>query len=256
MIGLAEKGYADIRITATDEGGHAAEPPAHTALGKLAAAIAAIESAPMKQRLIAPATRTFDALGRHMGLHKRIVLANMWLFKPLVLAVMAWDKQTNAMTRTTIAATMAEAGTAPNVLPQRASAVLNVRYLPGETAEGVKAHIERAAANAGVALEVEVLKDSPPVETRESSWAYGALLRCLPAIRAGIIPAPYLVTGATDSREYSHIADEIYRFYPFILNTAELDAMHATDERVRIDSLAGALRFNYHFIKEAVTRSE
>jgi len=62
---------------------------------------------------------------------------------------------------------------------------------------------------------------------------------------------PYLVTGATDSHEYTHITDEIYRFYPFVLSEDEINSMHATDERIRLKSLAGALRFNYQFIKKA-----
>ena len=254
MVGLAEKGYANFVLSVADDGGHAAEPPPLTALGNLARALAAIEAAPMKQRLVTPVTLTFDALGRHMGLPLRLALANLWLTKPLVLPVLAKDRQTNAMTRTTIAATMAEASPAANVLPQRAAATVNVRILPGETEEDVRAHIGRVAARAGITLEIEVAKYSPPVGMRTGEWAYEAILRFLPAIRESILPVPYLVTGATDSREYAEVADEIYRFYPFLLSGDELASMHATDERVRHESLAGALRFNYHFIKEAGLR--
>ena len=251
MIGLAEKGYTDFRVSVLDAGGHSAEPPRQTALGKLAVVLTAIEKSPMKQRLISPVTQTFDALGRHMGFAMRLVLANLWLFKPLAMRSLAANKQTNSMTRTTIAATMAEASPASNILPQRASATLNVRILPGETAGDVRNHIERIAAKTGVDVEVDLLRGSPAVNERASAWAYQAILRCLHAVREDIIPAPYLVTGATDSREYEPVAGEIYRFYPFILSAGELDAMHATDERVRRESIAGALRFNYHFIKEA-----
>ena len=254
MIGLAEKGYVDFRITVVDHGGHSAEPPPHTALGKLSKAITAIEAAPMKQRLITPVDLTFDALGRRMRLPMRLVLANLWLLKPLALPVLSKDRQTNAMTRTTIAATMAEASPASNVLPQRATANLNVRILPGQTAEEVEKHITTVAAKAGVRLEIKASRTSPAIEARKSAWAYDAILRCLPTIREGIIATPYLVTGATDSREYAGIADEIYRFYPFIINSKELSAMHATDERIRRESLAGALKFNYHFIKMAGDR--
>jgi carboxypeptidase PM20D1 len=251
MIGLAEKGYADFRVTVSDEGGHAAEPPPNTALGNLAKIVTAIEKNPMKQRLIPLVTLTFKALGRHMKKPMQMVLANLWLFKPLAMAAFAKDKQTNAMTRTTIAATMAEASPAPNVLPQRASVILNVRTLPGETAEDVRRHIERIAAKTGVPFTIELLKDSPAADMGSCSWVYKTIIRCLDAVCKDIIPVPYIVTGATDSRDYIPITDEIYRFYPFILNTQELNCMHAANERIRRKSLDGALNFLYQFIKKA-----
>jgi carboxypeptidase PM20D1 len=250
MIGLAEKGYADFLVSVVDAGGHAAEPPRNTALGKLAKALVMLEKMPMKQRLISPVTLSLTTLGHHVDPLKRIFLTNLRIFKPLVMRILAGDKQTNALTRTTIAATMAEASPAPNVLPQRAKATLNTRILPGETANDVETHIRRVADKAGIPLEIELLRYAPAVEERAHGWAYQVILRCLPTICKDIIPLPYLVTGATDSREYAHISDEIYRFYPFFLNSDELSAMHATNERIRRESLAGALRFNYQFIKE------
>ena len=254
MIGLAEKGYADFRVSVADEGGHSAEPPQHTALGSLAKVLAAIEAAPMKQKLVPPVTLTLEALGRHMKAPLRAVMANLWLSKPLVLYFLAKDLQTNAMSRNTIAATMAEASPAANVLPQRASAILNTRILPGSTADEIRAHILQVGARAGVSVEVEAIKASPPICMRPSSWTHEAIQRCLSVIREDILPVPYLVTGATDSREYASVAEELYRFYPFLLDSSELAAMHATNERVRHESLAGALRFNYNFIKEAGMR--
>jgi carboxypeptidase PM20D1 len=255
MIGLAEKGYADFRITVSDEGGHAAEPPPNTALGKLAKVLTAIEKKPMKQKLVPIAALTFDAFSRRMNLLMRVIFANMWFFKPLIMHVFSKDKQTNAMTRTTIAATMAEASPAPNVLPQRASAILNVRLLPGNTAEDVLKHLMRTTAKTSVQINIELIKESPAVEMSSRSWVYETILHCLPVIQQGIFAVPYLVTGATDSREYIHLTDEIYRFYPFILNMQELSCMHAANERIRQDSLAGALKFLYHFIKQAGNRT-
>ena len=254
MIGLAEKGYAEIHIAVSGEGGHAAEPPDHTALGNLALAISAVEANPLKQRLVEPVSLTLEALGRHMGFFMRFIIANKRFFKPLILAVLAKDKQTNAMTRTTIAATMAEASPAANVLPQQASALFNVRILPGETAQTAANHIRRVAAKAlanRASATVEIVKSAEPVEMRATGRAYGCILRFLPEILPDIVPVPYLVTGATDSHEYMRIADEIYRFYPFFISEEELNAMHATNERIRRESLAGALRFNYHFIRES-----
>ncbi|MCL2253254.1 MAG: M20/M25/M40 family metallo-hydrolase [Lachnospiraceae bacterium] len=254
MIGLAEKGYADIRVTVSGEGGHAAEPPAHTALGNLALLITAIEANPMKQRLIEPVISTLNTLAHHSSFLLRLASASKRLLKPFIFAYLARDRQTNAMTRTTIAVTMSEASPAANVLPQKASALFNVRILPGDSIEKVVNHFKKIAFKTfrnKTEVKIEVLKSAEPAELQKLGQAYELIRSFLPSIITGVIPVPYLVTGATDSHEYTHITDEIYRFYPFVLSEDEINSMHATDERIRLKSLAGALRFNYQFIKKA-----
>lgn len=48
IIGLAEKGYVTLRITAKGQGGHSSMPPAKTALGSLGLAVAALEKNQMR----------------------------------------------------------------------------------------------------------------------------------------------------------------------------------------------------------------
>ena len=47
FVGLAEKGYATIRITARAEGGHASMPPPHTAVGMASAVVGAARIEPV-----------------------------------------------------------------------------------------------------------------------------------------------------------------------------------------------------------------
>ncbi len=51
-IGVAEKGYLTLVLTAKAQGGHSSAPPNYTAIGALSKAIVAIEANPMKAGLI------------------------------------------------------------------------------------------------------------------------------------------------------------------------------------------------------------
>lgn len=65
-------------------------------------------------------------------------------------AIVSADRAYNAMLRTTCVATLLTAGHAINALPQRATASVNCRLIPGETAEDVQAALERTVAGLGL----------------------------------------------------------------------------------------------------------
>ena len=51
LIGLAEKGLVNLKLTANGQGGHSARPPRHTSVGKLGKALHRLETNPMPARL-------------------------------------------------------------------------------------------------------------------------------------------------------------------------------------------------------------
>ena len=54
------------------------------------------------------------------------------------------------------------------------------------------------------------------------------------------IPAPYVQTGATDSRHFTRICDRVYRFAPFRMTKAQRQALHSYDEHLDVAAyLAG-----------------
>ncbi len=71
----------------------------------------------------------FDTLAPEMSGFNRVVLSNLWLFKPLLLREFAKTGPTEAMMRTTTALTIFNAGDKDNVLPGNASAT---RQLPAD----------------------------------------------------------------------------------------------------------------------------
>jgi carboxypeptidase PM20D1 len=77
-------------------------------VGIVAAAVAAIESRPMPAALDGPAALLFDRLGPEMPFWSRLPLANRWLLGRLIVAELEKKSTTNAILRTTTAATIFE----------------------------------------------------------------------------------------------------------------------------------------------------
>ncbi|VAW00025.1 hypothetical protein MNBD_ALPHA06-365, partial [hydrothermal vent metagenome] len=128
-IGVAEKGYLTLILTARAKGGHSSTPPKITALGELSRAIAAVEAHPFEQKLdkVTRAMLRVTASADEIGFFKRLVVSNLWLFGGVVEAQMKQSNSGAAMLGTTIAPTIVHAGTKENALPREAQAYINFR---------------------------------------------------------------------------------------------------------------------------------
>lgn len=55
--------------------------------------------------------------------------------------------------------------------------------------------------------------------------------------------SPYLVSGGTDSRHYSDLVENSYRFSPFKLNPDDLSRIHGRGEFISLDNLKRMVEF-------------
>lgn len=68
----------------------------------------------------------------------------------------------------------------------------------------------------------------------------------------GIVVAPHLMTGASDSRHYLDItANGVYRFFPLFMNltAGDVSRVHGIDERIKVRT---HLRVSTHDVKHIV----
>ncbi len=131
LVGVAEKGYASLVLTAKANPGHSSMPPRDTAIGMMSAALAKLEANRLPMRIDGTVGEMFDTLAPEMTGINRAVLSNLWLTKPLLFGEFAKSGPAEAMVRTTTALTIFNAGDKDNVLPGNASATVNFRLLPG-----------------------------------------------------------------------------------------------------------------------------
>lgn len=243
FVGIAEKGYASVELSLTSEGGHSSMPAPHGALGRLAEAVVRVEESPRPLSLQGPTRAMLETLAPHMSFGPRLAMANLWLLDDIVARVLATQPAANATVRTTTAPTMFEAGTADNVLPAHARAVVNFRILPGDTVEGVLAHVRETVDDPQIEVRcIGVCRDPSPVSPVDGD-GFTVVRRAIAHVFPGVLVAPHLVVGGTDARHYAALSDEVYRFLPIRLDDADRKRLHGTDERIDVDGLADAVRF-------------
>ena len=108
MVGVFEKGKADVKFTAKSTGGHASAPSKNTPIARLAAMVDEFENhSPFKKKLLPEVEAMFLELSGYASFGMKLVLGNLWLFKPLLVAVLTKiSAQAAAMLKATIAFTV------------------------------------------------------------------------------------------------------------------------------------------------------
>ncbi|MDR2380925.1 MAG: M20/M25/M40 family metallo-hydrolase [Bifidobacteriaceae bacterium] len=231
LIGMAEKGLSNYRFKVEGAGGHSSTPLKNTSLGLAAQLITLIERRPMPLRLIAPVEAMLRNVAGEMGFGTRLVMANLWLFRPLLVRKLAADPTTNAMVRTTFAVTMASASDAANVLPQTSRFVVNVRILPGDTTEDVRRHFAGLIARTGFPAVAEpLLETEPSPASRPGSDFYRSIEQLIHEFYPSALVTPYVMVGGTDARRFHALSENVLRFTPFHLTGEDLGRLHNANE--------------------------
>ena len=250
-VGIAEKGYLSVELKVKTAGGHSSTPPAHTAIGILAAAIVRLEDHPFPARLTGVPEKTFVALKPELSGSLRFAIASRKLLGGVIKKMLGKNDATNAMIRTTTAATIIGAGTKENVLPQEARAVVNFRLLPGDSVEELMARIKRVIADPRVTVApLGTPQEASPI-TDVNSAGYGLVKRTIADLFPEAVPMPLLVLGGTDSRFYSDVSDCILRFMPMRVTEEDEKRAHGTNERVSVDNYQEMVKFYAQVIRNS-----
>lgn len=251
LVGIAEKGYLTLSLTAEAKGGHSSMPPPNTAVGIVSRAVTKLEEHPFPAKLDGAALEMFQILAPSMPYVNRMALANLWLFRPLVLKEITDSQQANALVRTTTAATMLKGSDKENVLPIKAIAVVDFRILPGEIADGVTERVKEIIDDPRVKVEVLGKASNPSPVSDTGAPFYSAIVKSVKEVSADEPPvvAPYLLVAATDSRHYIPIADNIYRFIAVTITPEILSGLHGTDERIAAIEYIRAVKFYYQLLR-------
>ena len=247
FIGVAEKGYITVEITAVAEGGHSSTPPRDSAAVRLSRALVALDENQMPADFSKPpVSDLFRAAAPDMAFTSRMAFANLWLFRGMVEGQMAEIPAANALIRSTTAPTMLVGSAKENVLAQRATAIVNFRIHPNDTEEDILDHIRRVTGDIP-GLEIEKGRSgvrgtgASPVSPTDNR-AYAVLAEVARQAGDGAPAAPGLVLGATDGRYATAITDNVYRFAPAVMSPQELTGFHGTNERISVENMGRLAR--------------
>lgn len=250
LIGTAEKRQISLQLTARDAGGHSALPPLQTAPARLVRALAVLDRKPLPARLDSPTREMFAYLAPHAAPPYGWMFRNLRLTAPLLQRILVRQPGGNAAARSTATVTRLESGVAGNVIPETATAILDLRLKPTDDAEAVIEKIRDRTRREGVA--VRVLESSPPARIASlDSAGFRAIGEAVAASLSDAVPAPCLVPNASDSRHFAHLVRDQYRFLPVRLAPEDLARIHGVDERIGIGNYAEMVRFYSALIRRA-----
>ena len=249
MLGVFEKGRANVRFTAASGGGHASTPPAHSPIARLSAFVNEIETKPVfRRKLPKEVAAMFETLAPYATFPMKLIFSNLWLFRPILLKVLPMiSNQAGAMIRTTAAFTMLSGSDAFNVLPQEATLGANLRFIPHQGMEESLRILKKLADKHKLSMDVVIANDyTQPVDIHGE--AFQTVQRTVERTFPGCPSSPYVMTGATDSRFYQDICENVVRFAPVVYGPKQMKGMHGVDETIGIACLPGAVDFYKNLI--------
>jgi carboxypeptidase PM20D1 len=250
MVGVAERGTATFVLTVRELGGHASTPPRFPATARLARAVDRVRRRPFPRRLTGPVRALLASAARFVPPPLSVVYARAGALAPLVTTVFAArGPETNALVRTTAVVTSLAGSPGWNVLASAARAWVNVRLLPGDTLADAAVHLRRAVADPAVEIDLEEGSEASPTSPwRGSAWRTlaQAVTRSL---GDDVVVLPYVQLGASDSRWFTAVSENVYRFTPFHLTRVEREALHGANERIRVEVWLRGIGFYREIIR-------
>jgi carboxypeptidase PM20D1 len=253
LIGTSEKGYISIKLTVEMPGGQSSTPEKESAIIVLNKAIYRLVNNQMKAKISVPVNDFIRYLGPELPFYAKAIFANKWLFKGVLLKIYERSGPANALVRTTMAPAILQAGFKDNVIPTRADAVVNFRILPGEKAADVIDHVAKVIDDKRVKLIMTAEGATEPAPV--SSVGVPGFLNISTAIHQTYpeaIVVPTLMLGQSDSRYFTELSKNIYRFAPIVVNSKDMERIHGLNERNKIEDFKRGIGFYYRLIKISI----
>lgn len=251
LIGTSEKGYISVRLSVRMDGGHSSTPESESAVTLIADAVSRLHAKQVKPRISEPVEEFIRYIGPEMPFYARAIFANRWLFNRVLINIYTSSSGGNALVRTTTTPTIVTAGMKDNVIPSSASAVINFRILAGESSEDVLEHIRKVTDDERILLEILPGLKEPALVSPASGFGFESIASTVRQVYPEAVVAPTIMLAASDSRHYSGVSSNIYRFAPIIVTQEDMARIHGVNERVRVDDFLRGITYYYHLIRNA-----
>jgi len=257
-IQVAEKGTVWMKLRATGRPGHGSMPRENNAVARIGAAVAALASRRLPQHRTRVVDRYLDHVAATQPFPMSALLRRLHIpaIANLLLKLNPDKGQAAAMAAmlsNTAVPTKLRAGNKVNVIPGFAEAEVDGRSLPGQTAADLVEEVKRAV---GHDVEIEVLRDMPPVENEPASELWDLMKGALERNHPGAVVVPYLAPGFTDAKSWSRLGTRCYGFMPLRFENDGVrfaDLFHGHDERIPVEGLKWGVNVLYEVVKAFCT---
>jgi acetylornithine deacetylase/succinyl-diaminopimelate desuccinylase-like protein len=258
-MGASEKLYADYSLEVTNPGGHSSLPTAENAIYRLADALTRLQQYhfPFELNDVTRAFFTQTAKVQQGQVAADMLAITKTPPDQAAIERLSKDPYYNALMHTTCIPTRVQAGHANNAQPQRASANVNCRILPGHSRADIykvlvgviddpKVSVDFISNGAKVPLGDREKIALPPVKLNP------AVMDPLEKISAEMWPGapvvPEMGTGATDGVYTNPAGIPTYGVCGLAIDVDD-DRSHGRDERLPVDSYYNGAVFYYRYLK-------
>jgi acetylornithine deacetylase/succinyl-diaminopimelate desuccinylase-like protein len=251
----SEKTYMDYSVVVTDKGGHSSLPTRENAIYRLAAGLMRLEKLvfPVELNRVTRAflQRASVTESKEIAGSMRALAANA---KDAAAARrLSQEPRYNALIRTTCVATQLEAGHARNALPQRATANVNCRILPGHSAAEVKSALVKAFSDSKLEVTADEKETAGPPASLDPEF-----LRTVERVGAQVFPGvpvvPTMSAGATDSKYFRLAGIPAYGVSGIFVDIDDVRA-HGRDERLGVKQFYEGQEFLWRLVGELTAGS-
>ena len=260
-----EKLYADYELTVTNRGGHSSLPVPDNAIYHLANGLVRLEHYRFPFELN-DVTRAYYQRMSTLVKGQRAQDMKAILKNPpdkAAIARLSQDATDNSTLHTTCVATRLSAGHANNALPQRASAIVNCRILPGHSSEEIREVLMRLLDDGKITVRYlgaigQVTEHGMETKAYPAPPLRHDVMQPLAEIAKSMWPAapviPTMATGASDGVYTNGAGMPTYGVSGVAIDRDDVRA-HGQDERVGVESFYAGVDFFYRYLKAVTSPS-
>jgi acetylornithine deacetylase/succinyl-diaminopimelate desuccinylase-like protein len=233
-VELAQKAPLWLRVTARGKSGHGSSPAPGSAASMLVRALARVAEHSFPIHVLPEVQALFSARAAALPEAQRKPFENLQAslqnaaFRRQFLA----NPHDAALVHTTLAITMLSGSSKENVVSDKASALLDVRLLPGQDPQLIQAEIARLLAEP--TLELEPVLSWQAHRSPAGTPMFRAIEQLARQRAPGTPVSLNVIGGFTDCNAFRAHGKTCYGFLPLHIRLDELDRIHGKDERISL----------------------
>ena len=240
LINVAEKGAGGVRLTVRGTPGHGSMPlGADNALLKAAEVLRRLGGHRPTPQLDDLWIGLLDALGMEGDMRAALMdPERVWDTAAAVGDL--GGKMLHACSHMSISPNIVQGGQKLNVIPDAVHIDVDIRTLPGQDTDYVRAELEAAIGDLADQVDIEVLSDRSASRSPQDTPMWGVIESAVKAADPTARVHPGLIVGGTDARYYRPHGATVYGagiFSPSIDMADFGSRFHGNNERIDLESL-------------------
>ena len=156
---------------------------------------------------------------------------------------------TNAMVRNTISLTMINSGYKTNIIPEKASASLDIRLLPETDPDQFIIDLKAVINNDNIKFVHKRTPDNKFISSWDTDF-FEVLSEEIKILQPNALAVPFMTIGGTDSQFFQSKGVDCYGLLPVLVEEADIQTMHGIDERISIENFMLGNKIVYNTIKK------